>query len=126
MRRVRSFTGIWRVQKILYAVGDTRLPFPLPFAWIAWFVVTLVVMLLFGGFLSGLWRYGVIPVGVAMVMGRLTFEGKRPDRFLRSVISHSLGARLTFAGQQVTFRREKTDIRLTAVRRERIYREVSN
>jgi len=118
MRRVRSFTGIWQVQKILYAVGDTRLPFPLPFAWIAWFVVTLVVMLLFGGFLSGLWRYGVIPAGVATIMGRMTFEGKRPDRFLRSVIAHTLGTKLTFAGKRVALHRERTDIRITAVRRE--------
>jgi len=120
MRRVRSFTGIWRVQKILYAVGDTRLPFPLPFAWIAWFVVTLVIMLMLGGFLSGLWRYGVIPAGVATVMGRLTFEGKRPDRFLTSVIAHALGTRLTFAGRQVRHHREKADVRITAVRRESI------
>ena len=117
MRRIRSFTGIWRVQKILYAVGDKSLPFPLPFAWIAWFVVTFVVMLLFGGALSGLWRYGVIPAGVATVMGRLTFEGKRPDRFLKSVISHSLRTKLTFAGKQVQSRKESVGVRITAVRR---------
>ena len=117
MRRVRSFTGIWRVQKILYAVGDTRLPFPLPFAWIAWFVVTLVVMLLAGGFLSGLWRYGVIPAGVATIMGRMTFEGKRPDRFLKSVISHSLRGKLTFAGKRITPCKEKAGVRITVVRR---------
>jgi len=126
MRRVRSFTGIWRVQKILYAVGDTRLPFPLPFAWIAWFVVTLVVMLLFGGFLSALWRYGVIPAGVATVMGRMTFEGKRPDRYLLSALSHSLGSKLSFAGKRVTSRKERINARITAVRREMIYREVSD
>ena len=120
MRRIRSFTGIWRVQKILYAVGDTRLPFPLPFAWIAWFVVTFVAMLLFGGFLSGLWRYAVIPAGVATIMGRLTFEGKRPDRFLKSVISHSLGAKMTFVGKRVIARKEKIDTRITAVRREMV------
>jgi len=115
MRKVRSFTGIWRVQKILYAVGDKSLPFPLPFAWIAWFVVTLAVMLLFGGFLSGLWRYAVIPIGVATVMGRLTFEGKRPDRFLRSATSHLLGPKLSFAGKPVKLRKVKADIRVTAV-----------
>jgi len=117
MRRIRSFTGIWRVQKILYAVGDKSLPFPLPFAWIAWFVVTFVVMLLFGGFLSGLWRYGVIPAGVATVMGRLSFEGKRPDRFLTSVISHALRSKLTFAGKRVLPGKEKAGVRVTAVRR---------
>jgi len=117
MRRVRSFTGIWRVQKILYAVGDTQLPFPLPFAWIAWFVVTLVVMLLFGGILSGIWRYGVIPAGVATVMGRLTFEGKRPDRFLGSVFSYALGAKMTFAGARVKSSKDKINTRVTAVRR---------
>jgi len=126
MRRIRSFTGIWRVQKILYAVGDKSLPVPLPFAWIAWYVITLVVMLMFGGFLSGLWRYGVIPAGVATVMGRLTFEGKRPDRFLRSVITHTLGTKLTFAGKRVTPRREKADIRITAVNRRSICSESSN
>ena len=117
MRRIRSFTGIWRVQKILYAVGDKNLPIPLPFAWIAWFVVTFAIMLLFGGFLSGIWRYGVIPVGAATVMGRLTFEGKRPDRFLGSVISYWLGSKLTFGIKVVKPAKEKTNIRVTAVRR---------
>ena len=118
MRRIRSFTGIWRVQKILYAVGDKNLPVPLPFAWIAWFVVTFAIMLMFGGFLSGIWRYGVIPVGVATVMGRLTFEGKRPDRFIGSVVSYWFGSKLTFAGKAVKPKRETINIRVTAVWRE--------
>jgi predicted small integral membrane protein len=118
MRRVRSFTGIWRVQRILYAIGDKNLPVPLTFAWIAWFVVTFAVMLMFGGFLSGIWRYGVIPVGVATVMGRLVFEGKRPDRFLGSVCSYLLGPKLTFAGKAVTPKKEKVNTRVTAVWRD--------
>ena len=124
MRKIRSFTGIWRVQKILYAVGDRNLPVPLPFAWVAWFVATFAIMLLLGGFLPGLWRYGVIPVGIATIMGRLSFEGKRPDRFLRSVISHLLGSKLTFAGKAVRPQKTKADIRVTAIRR--VLLEVSN
>ena len=117
MRRVRSFTGIWQVQKILYAVGDWKLPLPVPFTWVAWFVITLFAMLIFGGFLSGLWRYGVIPVGVATLMSRATFDGKRPDRFLVSAALHLIRPRLTFADRPVKERKEKTDIQVTAVRR---------
>jgi len=117
MKRVKSFTGIWRVQRILYAVGDTRLPFPVSFAWVAWFVVTFGVMLTFGGFLSGLWRYGVIPAGVATIMGRMTFEGKRPDRYLRSVVSHCFKPKLTFMGKAVRRRKLTENIRITAVGR---------
>jgi len=112
MRRVKSFTSIWRVQRILYAVGDTRLPFPLPFAWIAWFVVTFFVMLTLGGFLSGLWRYGIIPAGIATIMGRMTFQGKRPDRFLRSVISYWLKPKLSFMGKTVKRRKMTETIRI--------------
>ena len=118
MRRVRSFTSIWRVQKILYAVGDWKLPLPVPFTWVAWFVITLFVMLIFGGFLSGLWRYGVVPVGVATLMSRMTFDGKRPDRFIVSATLHFIGPKLTYADKPVRERKEKTDIRVTAVRRE--------
>jgi len=87
---------------------------------VAWFVITLFVMLIFGGFLSGLWRYGVVPVGVATLMSRMTFDGKRPDRFIVSAALHLIGPKRTFADKLVREKKEKTDIRVTAVRRQMI------
>jgi uncharacterized membrane protein YqiK len=89
----------------------------MPFAGIAWFVITLVVMIALGGFLPFLWRYIVIPAGAAFVMGRLTFEGKRPDRFLQSAIVYWAKPKLTFAGKAIKRRKQREHSRITAVRR---------
>ena len=40
MKKIKSYTGIWNVEKVLYAINDFNLPFPVTFTQITWFVIT--------------------------------------------------------------------------------------
>ena len=40
MKKIKSYTGIWNVEKVLYAINDFTLPFPVTFTQITWFVIT--------------------------------------------------------------------------------------
>ncbi|NCB80779.1 MAG: hypothetical protein EOM41_12890, partial [Bacilli bacterium] len=31
MKKIRSYTSIWSVEKVLYSINDFRLPFPITF-----------------------------------------------------------------------------------------------
>ena len=71
MKKIRSYTSIWNVEKVLYAINDINLPFPVTFTQITWFVLTEFIVILFadvpplsmieGAFL----KYFGIPVALA-------------------------------------------------------------
>lgn len=33
MKKLKSYTGIWNVEKVLYAISDFNLPFPVALTW---------------------------------------------------------------------------------------------
>lgn len=49
MKKIKSYTGIWNVEKVLYAINDFTLPFPVTFTQITWFVITEFAVILLGG-----------------------------------------------------------------------------
>ena len=63
MKKIKSYTGIWNVEKVLYAINDFNLPFPVTFTQITWFVITEFLIILFGdipplsGSISQILRY---------------------------------------------------------------------
>ena len=48
MKKIKSYTGIWNVEKVLYAINDFTLPFPVTFTQITWFVITEFAVILLG------------------------------------------------------------------------------
>ena len=84
MKKIRSYTSIWNVEKVLYAINDVNLPFPVTFTQITWFVLTEFIIILFadvpplsmieGAFL----KYFGIPVALTWFMSQKTFDGKKP------------------------------------------------
>ena len=48
LKKIKSYTGIWNVEKVLYAINDFNLPFPVTFTQITWFVITEFIIILFG------------------------------------------------------------------------------
>ncbi len=121
MKKIRSYTSIWSVDKVLYSINDFRLPFPVTFTQIAWFVVCefLVMILsdvpplslLHGAFL----KYFGIPVGITWFMSQKTFDGKKPYSFLHSVFAYLTRPKLTYAGKTVRLGKEWTMGPVTAV-----------
>ena len=122
MKKIRSYTSIWNVEKVLYAINDVNLPFPVTFTQITWFVLTEFIIILFadvpplsmieGAFL----KYFGIPVALTWFMSQKTWDGKKPFSFVKSYTAYLLRPKQTFAGKAVKFRKEKTGQPITAVR----------
>lgn len=124
MKKIRSYTSIWSVEKVLYSINDFKLPFPVTFTQMTWFVLSLIIVivlkdlpplcLIHGAFL----KYFGIPVVLTWFMCQKTFDGKKPYGFLKSVIAYLLRPKVTFAGKPVKLHNQKLDEAITIVRSE--------
>ena len=108
MKKIRSYTSIWSVEKVLYSINDFRLPFPITFTQMTWFVVSLFAVMILGNLpplsmIEGAFlKYFGIPVAFTWFMSTKTFDGKKPYGFLKSVIAYALRPKLTYAGKKVS------------------------
>lgn len=95
MKKIRSYTSIWSVEKVLYSINDFRLPFPITFTQMTWFVVSLFAVMILGNLpplsmIEGAFlKYFGIPVAFTWFMSTKTFDGKKPYGFLKSVIAYA-------------------------------------
>lgn len=127
MKKIRSYSSIWSVEKVIYALGDLRLPFPVTFSQMAWFVACELAMLALGelpplSMIEGaLLKYVGIPAGVTWFMSQKTWDGKKPFRFVKSYTAYLLRPKQTFAGQSVKLKRMHTKPEITVVRSEIIH-----
>lgn len=124
MKKIKSYTNIWNVEKIIYAINDFQLPFPITFNQMAWFVLSLLIVILFGelpplSLIEGAFlKYLGIPVAVTWFMSRKTFDGKKPFGFLKSACAYYLRPKETYAGKPVKRKRVIFNTAITAVRSE--------
>lgn len=124
MKKIRSYTSIWSVEKVIYAINDLQLPFPVTFTQMTWFVVSLLVIILFANLpplsmIEGaLLKYVGIPVGLTWFMSQKTFDGKKPYGFLKSVCSYLVRSKTTYAGKPVKVCTVKINEPITIVRSE--------
>lgn len=124
MKKIKSYTGIWNVEKVLYSINDFQLPFPVTFTQMAWFTMTLFAIMLFGNvpplsMIEGAFlKYFGIPVGVTWFMCQKTFDGKKPFGFLKSLLLFSLRSKITYAGKAVKLHNDIHKPAITAVRSE--------
>ncbi|BDU80839.1 conjugal transfer protein [Clostridium perfringens] len=134
MKKIKSYTGIWNVEKVIYAINDFQLPFPVTFTQMTWFVITLIVVMLFGDLpplvmIDGIFlKYLGIPIGITWLMCQKTFDGKKPYSFLKSIILYVFRPKITYAGKAVKFKNETINENITVVRSEiyvpdKIYRK---
>ncbi|WP_131027719.1 conjugal transfer protein, partial [Clostridioides difficile] len=95
MKKIKSYTGIWNVEKVLYAINDFNLPFPVTFTQITWFVITEFIIILFGDMpplfmIEGaLLKYFGILVALIRFLLQKTFDGKMPISRLKSQITYA-------------------------------------
>lgn len=131
MKKIRSYTSIWSVEKVIYAINDLQLPFPITFTQMTWFVVSLFVVILFGNLpplslIDGaLLKYLGIPVSLAWFMSQKTFDGKKPYGFLKSIVTYTIRHKITYAGKNVKLHKQRLNESITIVRSE-IYYGLSN
>lgn len=127
MKKIKSYTSIWSVEKVIYAISDLQLPFPVTFTQMTWFVVSLFLVILFGNLpplsmIDGaLLKYVGIPVGLTWFMSQKTFDGKKPYGFLKSIITYMVKPKVTYAGKPVKLHNQRFDETITIVRSEMYY-----
>jgi len=127
MKKIRSYTSIWSVEKVIYAINDLQLPFPITFTQMTWFIVSLFAVILFGNIpplslIDGaLLKYLGIPVGITWFMCQKTFDGKKPYGFMKSVVTYLIRTKITYAGKAVKLQTQKLNESITIVRSEMYY-----
>lgn len=120
--KFKSYTSIWSVEKVIYAINDFQLPFPLTFSQMAWFVMALFVVILFGelpplSMIDGVFLiYFGIPVAITWFVSQKTFDGKKPFGFLKSCVSFFLRPKVTYAGKAISLKKERFNPVITTVR----------
>lgn len=124
MKKIRSYTSIWSVEKVLYSINDFKLPFPITFTQMTWFVVSLFLVILFGNLpplslIDGAFlKYFGIPLALTWFMSQKTFDGKKPYGFLKSVMTYLARPKITYAGKPVKLQTKRYSEAITAVRSE--------
>lgn len=124
MKKIRSYTSIWSVEKVLYSINDFKLPFPITFTQMTWFVVSLFFVILFGNLpplslINGAFlKYFGIPLALTWFMSQKTFDGKKPYGFLKSVMTYLARPKITYAGKPVKLQMKRHAEAITAVRSE--------
>ncbi len=124
MKKIKSYTSIWRVEKVLYAISDFNLPFPVTFTQMAWFVAMILLVMILGDMPPLLWvdsvllKYLGIPAGVTWIMSQKAFDGKKPFNFLKSAVAFMIRPKKTFAGKTVRLKKKLVDESITLVRSE--------
>lgn len=107
MKRIKSYTSIWNVEKVLYSLGEVSLLFPLTFTQIAWLVFTEIAVVVLRNVPpismidNPLMKYGVIPGGITWFMSQKTFDGMKPQTFLKTVFSYILRPKETYMGNPI-------------------------
>jgi len=125
MKKVKSYTSIWAVEKVIYAINDLKLPFPVTFTQMTWFVFSMAFILMFSGlpplsFIdNALIKYAVIPVAFTWFMSQKTFDGKKPYGFMKSVILYALRPKTKYGAKTVKLQTVKQAEEITIVRSEK-------
>lgn len=126
LKKLKSYTSIWSVEKVIYAINDFKLPFPITFSQMAWFVGSLFLVMMLSdlpplSFIDGvLLKYIGIPVGITWFMSQKTFDGKKPYRFIQTLLIYFIRPKVTFAYKEIKFKKEKMTDYATIVRSELI------
>ena len=101
MKKIRSYTSIWNVEKVLYAINDVNQPFPVTFTQITWFVLTEFIIILFAdvpplSMIEGaILKYFGMPVALTWFMSQKTFDGKKPYSYIKTMVLYALRPKVT-------------------------------
>lgn len=124
MKKIRSYTSIWNVEKVIYAINDLKLPFPITFNQMTWFVLSLFLVIFLANvpplsLIDGaLLKYLGIPGFIAWFMSQKSFDGKKPIGFLRSIFRYFLSPKVMYGEKKVSENTVVLEASITYVRSE--------
>lgn len=123
MKQVKSYTSIWNVEKVIHAIGDINLLFPVTITQIGYFAGAAVVCFMVRSlppfvYIKSTVIWIAICIGIAYLMSKKSFDGKNPYRFLCSAFNYLICPKETYAGKRVIYRKKTVNEYITAVRRD--------
>lgn len=123
MKQVKSYTSIWNVEKVIHAIGDINLLFPVTITQIGYFAGVAVVCFMVRSlppfvYIKSTVIWIAICIGIAYLMSKKSFDGKNPYRFLCSAFNYLIRPKETYAGKRVIYRKKTVNEYITAVRRD--------
>ena len=123
MKQVKSYTSIWNVEKVIHAIGDINLLFPVTITQIGYFAGAAVVCFMVRSlppfvYIKSAVIWIAICIGIAYLMSKKSFDGKNPYRFLCSAFNYLIRPKETYAGKRVIYRKKTVNEYITAVRRD--------
>ncbi len=106
MKKLRSYSSVWKVEQVIYSFGDAKLPTPVTVTQLLWLAASGVLVFVFRkvpplAFVHNPLISCCIPFGVTWFMSKKTFDGKKPYSFVCSVIAYALRPKVTFTGKPV-------------------------
>lgn len=119
MIEIRSYTNVWKVERMLYAINDYHLPRPVPYSTALWFGSAFFASFVLAGFPPFLFESGAmnhfgIPGVFAWIMGKLKIDGKNPLGVVVSLLRYTLRPQATVRGKEAEIKdREYRDIWIT-------------
>ena len=130
MKKLRSYSSVWKVEQVIYSFGDAKLPTPVTVTQLLWLAASGVMVFTFRkvpplAFVHNPLILCCIPFGVTWFMSKKTFDGKKPYSCMRSVIADAIRPKVTFAGKPVRLQKRRENAEITMVRSE-IIRAVSH
>ena len=123
MKKLRSYSSVWKVEQVIYSFGDAKLPTPVTVTQLLWLAASGVLVFAFRkvpplAFIHNPLILCCIPFGVTWFMSKKTFDGKKPYSFLKSQITFALRPKVTYAGKAVKLEKERENADITVVRSE--------
>lgn len=90
---LRSYNRVWRIERVIYRLEKIRLPFPVSFRQIGFFLIAWFLMKKLSGIewiaqQSFVLRLILIPGAFAWFMTKYQFDGKPPHLFFWSLITY--------------------------------------
>ena len=129
MVEIRSYTNVWKIERMLYGVNDYHLPRPIPYSTVIWFAVGFLLSFQLAGippfiFGSPLVDHIGIPGLLAWLMGKLKVDGKNPIGVILSVCRYLIRPRVMVRGKAVRMEDvEYRDLLITVGRRRELGRD---
>ena len=123
MKKLKSYSSVWKVEQVIYSFGDAKLPTPVTVTQLLWLAASGVLVFMLRrvpplAFIHNPLILCCIPFGVTWFMSKKTFDGKKPYSFLRSVIAYALRLKDTVAGKPVRLKKHRENADITVVRSE--------
>lgn len=94
MKQIRVYDQVFRIEKTVYSIQGIHLPLPVSYRQMAFFVGTLIIMVILNKFPPISWidffliKFVAFPALVSWFFTRKTLDGKAPHRFIFRWIEH--------------------------------------